>query len=244
MNKIIRIHFLALSLSVAMPAAASDLTIPNSFTAGTSAVAAEVNANFTAVETAVDDNDSRITTLEGTMPGKVDLSGDTMTGDLTVPRIAYSSARTHYVSISGDAFRPRTNLVDYSCGTGNGGCRINVTSSIERLIATANLPHGARITAFTVHIYDNDASNDLDAWLALQMFTSGYYPLGTTVTTTGASTTTQALTSTLSSSQLVNNTSTGIVLSIGPASGSSWTASSSLLQIRGATITYTISEAD
>ncbi len=41
---------------------AGDLTIPNSFTAGTPAVAAEVNSNFTAVESAVDDNDARITT--------------------------------------------------------------------------------------------------------------------------------------------------------------------------------------
>ena len=41
---------------------AGDLTIPNTFNAGTRAVASEVNANFNAVETAVDDNDFRITT--------------------------------------------------------------------------------------------------------------------------------------------------------------------------------------
>ena len=39
---------------------AGDLTIPNSFTSGTPAVAADVNANFTAVETEVDDNNGRI----------------------------------------------------------------------------------------------------------------------------------------------------------------------------------------
>jgi len=43
---------------------ASALTIPNSFSSGTAAVAAEVNDNFTAVKNAVDDNDSRITTNE------------------------------------------------------------------------------------------------------------------------------------------------------------------------------------
>jgi len=43
---------------------ASDLTIPNSFTAGSRAVAADVNANFGAVETAVDDNNSRLAAME------------------------------------------------------------------------------------------------------------------------------------------------------------------------------------
>ncbi len=45
------------------PAAAGTLTIPHTFAAGTKAVAAEVNANFTATKTAVDDNDSRIAAL-------------------------------------------------------------------------------------------------------------------------------------------------------------------------------------
>ena len=43
-------------------AIADDLTIPNTFTAGTPAVAAEVNGNFTAVEASVDDNAADIAT--------------------------------------------------------------------------------------------------------------------------------------------------------------------------------------
>jgi hypothetical protein len=43
---------------------AGNVTIPNNFTPGTKALAAEVNANFSAVETAVDDNDGRIAELE------------------------------------------------------------------------------------------------------------------------------------------------------------------------------------
>ena len=43
---------------------AGALTVPNSFSSGTAAVAAEVNDNFTAVKNAVDDNDSRITANE------------------------------------------------------------------------------------------------------------------------------------------------------------------------------------
>ena len=39
---------------------AGNVTIPNNFTSGTPAVAADVNANFSAMETEVDDNDNRI----------------------------------------------------------------------------------------------------------------------------------------------------------------------------------------
>jgi hypothetical protein len=48
-----------------LSASAGDLTTPNTFTAGTAAVAAEVNENFAAVEVAVDDNDARISGLQG-----------------------------------------------------------------------------------------------------------------------------------------------------------------------------------
>jgi len=43
-------------------ATAATVTIPNTFTSGTPAVAAQVNGNFTAVKTAVDDNDNRVST--------------------------------------------------------------------------------------------------------------------------------------------------------------------------------------
>lgn len=48
---------------VSYSALAGNVTIPNTFTSGTPAVAAEVNANFSALETAVNDNDSRITNI-------------------------------------------------------------------------------------------------------------------------------------------------------------------------------------
>lgn len=46
---------------------ASPVTIPNTFTSGTPAVAADVNANFDAVAAGVNDNDSRITTNNGSI---------------------------------------------------------------------------------------------------------------------------------------------------------------------------------
>lgn len=60
-----RIALLTCALIVIASAAyAGTLTIPNTFSNGTTADATEVNANFTAVKTEVDDNDSRIDSLE------------------------------------------------------------------------------------------------------------------------------------------------------------------------------------
>ena len=55
--------FIAISLSLAVAAIAAELTIPNSFSNGTAANADQVNANFEAVKTAVDDNNQKITAL-------------------------------------------------------------------------------------------------------------------------------------------------------------------------------------
>jgi len=66
MKKQSSMMLLALTLTLATQAAvASDVTGLTSFTAGTPARAADVNGNFTAVKTAVDDNQAQITALEG-----------------------------------------------------------------------------------------------------------------------------------------------------------------------------------
>lgn len=56
---------ITLSIVFTMPlAVAGELTIPNTFTAGTKAVATEVNDNFAAVKTEVDNNNVRINAIE------------------------------------------------------------------------------------------------------------------------------------------------------------------------------------
>jgi len=50
----------------AYSASADELVIPNAFSAGTAAVADEVNANFDAVVASVNDNNARMTAVEGT----------------------------------------------------------------------------------------------------------------------------------------------------------------------------------
>jgi hypothetical protein len=53
-----------LAMTLSVPVWASDVRLPNTFEAGERARASEVNANFNAVKSAVDDNDERITELE------------------------------------------------------------------------------------------------------------------------------------------------------------------------------------
>jgi len=53
-----------IAVAASMATIAGSFTAPNTFTGGETISAAEMNANFDAVKTAVDDNDSRITALE------------------------------------------------------------------------------------------------------------------------------------------------------------------------------------
>lgn len=67
------------------------VTVPNTFTDGTTAVAGHVNANFTAVKTAVDAHDARLTAVESgkqestsrTCPAGAALTGITSAGGTT-----------------------------------------------------------------------------------------------------------------------------------------------------------------
>ena len=104
---------------------ATDVTIPNSFSSGTTTSAAEMNANFTAVKSAVDDNDSRITTLEGSVSapasqfmgfssGTTDGAGGLLTmgnlchasftGSHMCSTVEFAGAKMNGVSVSGSAW--------------------------------------------------------------------------------------------------------------------------------------------
>ena len=83
MNKLIKALVAMATLIYASASVASTLSIPNTFSSGAATNAAEMNSNFSAVKAAVDDNDTRITALEGGSSAPVfqGFSSDTVAGN-------------------------------------------------------------------------------------------------------------------------------------------------------------------
>ena len=75
MKKLIQCFIYFASIFYLSTSWAGDLTIPNAFVAGTPAVAADVNANFSAVEAEVDDNNNRIVTNAGDISANTNAVG-------------------------------------------------------------------------------------------------------------------------------------------------------------------------
>ena len=65
---ILKLFGAAVGVVCASVVAAGELTVPNQFSNGQATSASEMNANFSAVESAVNDNDQRISQLEGNGP--------------------------------------------------------------------------------------------------------------------------------------------------------------------------------
>ena len=83
MNKLVKALVAMATLIYASASVASTLSIPNTFSSGAATNAAEMNSNFSAVKAAVDDNDTRITALEGGSSAPVfqGFSSDTVAGN-------------------------------------------------------------------------------------------------------------------------------------------------------------------
>ena len=136
-----KLYNLALALILTTSSAfATSVTIPNSFSSGTATNAAQMNANFTAVKAAVDDNDSRISALEVSSTSQFmgfsssQINGDggyiamgnachaTFSGSHMCRQTEFVNARMNGVSVSGSAWiSPRTSAglsgsgIDSSC---------------------------------------------------------------------------------------------------------------------------------
>jgi hypothetical protein len=162
----------------------------------------------------------------------VNVAGDTMTGTLTILRVSYITPRTHYWAVSGDGFVPESNLT-YS---NSGGAYIS--SGSGGLVAAVHLPHGAVVTEFRVFFEDNSASNltvDLLGWTLSGPMVS--YMTMAEVTSLGISGYGSAVATGVYPAT-IDNTVYGYLVR---AWCNSWSSS---LRIRGAAITYTVSEAE
>ncbi len=79
--KKLSMYVFMLLVAIAAPVNAGSVVVPNTFAAGMPAVAAEVNANFTAVKAAIDDNDSRLAILEAAVAA---LQADLVTANAVI----------------------------------------------------------------------------------------------------------------------------------------------------------------
>jgi hypothetical protein len=167
----------------------------------------------------------------------VNVGGDTMSGDLTLPRVIYSSPRLHVTSLSSEAFFPTSN-VDYYNGGGQGGASKPAgTSGV--LAASVQLPDGATVTKFRVYYYDNSPNEDLDVSLDCQMMMVGAYSTLASVTTSGASNAYAYLETTSISTPIIDNVNNGYLVWVWPTT--TWNDFN--LRIKGVSIYYTLAEA-
>jgi len=119
---------------------AAPVTIPNTFTAGTVVSSAQMNANFTAVATAVNDNNTRVTALEATKTGYAIAAA--VTG---VPRFA-------------------TTSIQQTSGGGSVGVYA-VAGGNDYVLCPIQLPQGAVVTQIAYLVKDNDATMGSTGWL-------------------------------------------------------------------------------
>jgi hypothetical protein len=143
------------------------VTIPNSFTAGNTAKASEVNDNFTAVKTAVDGNAADITTNATAISNKVasvtgegGLSASSAGNDVTIKRANGYVSIDSYALHSGHDYS--TNNTHSSCGL------IHISSFLYFLpseteidtckgVTGVNFPDGATIKKLTCRLTRNHA---------------------------------------------------------------------------------------
>ena len=122
MNKLIQALVTTVTLVYAGASVASTLSIPNTFSSGATTSASDMNANFTAVKAAVDDNDTRITALEassapvfqGFSSGTVDGAGGirgmqaacdaSFSGSKICTSVEFSNSTYKQLSLSGSAW--------------------------------------------------------------------------------------------------------------------------------------------
>ena len=173
-------------------AASSSLGVPHEFVPGTTAVAAEVNENFDAVEQAVNDNDARLVSVEDrvqqnesaieTAQQRLD-SAEAAVNDHE-NRIATLEplAESRSISIAGSAFRsldgPASETIDNRCLWGSRNSEVGRAyflahsgarslGGICTVLAGINFPDDVDLQEVVCHVVKNDRS---PARISLHLF--------------------------------------------------------------------------
>jgi hypothetical protein len=145
------------ALAIPLAVYASNLSVPYVFVNGTVADADQVNANFAAVEAAVDDNDARITALEGALASAGDitavlpgfgLSGGGLSADVTLQvNSAQTQVRVAGTCAPGSSIRAIDQIGAVTCQTDSVG-----TGDITAVSAGAGLTGGGSLGDVTLSI--------------------------------------------------------------------------------------------
>lgn len=161
---------------------AGSVTVPNTFVGGSTASASEVNANFDALKTAVDDNDARITTnTSATSVNASNITANANAISAAVPQVQLKDANGTYVgrvigmsSIAGPFVLTdqgyRTNIaigqgsvieianILYESASCTGPAYVETRSHIGSVFLQEGLDHAAAYAAGVFLYVHNDAT--------------------------------------------------------------------------------------
>lgn len=184
----LRIALAATVVLVPLAAYASTLSVPYAFVNGTTADANEVNANFSAIETAVNDNHARISTLEaapaagditGVIAG-IGLTGGASSGDASLAAdTAYMQRRVVGTCAAGSSIRVIGANGSVTCevdDVGGGG-----SGDITDVLAGSGLTGGGSTGSVTLSV----APNGIDSSHISNGSITGSDILATTTATLG-----------------------------------------------------------
>ena len=179
-----------------------DLIIPKSWMNGETLTDVDLNGNFQAVEAEVDDNAADIA---NNTANKLNVSGGTLTGGLTVPFISFSAPLSYTKALGMNDFGCYSNgSSTYDCGrviiaAGRIAYAALSVGSTVILTARLHIPDGARLTEVTCHFVDNSVSYNSSFRVLNRRFNStgpGWLVLTNSISTTAASTSIQSLNAT------------------------------------------------
>jgi hypothetical protein len=163
----------------------------------------------------------------------------TVAGTLTTQKVTYSTPRTHYFTVAGNVFVPRTSslLFDNGADTVNGGaCITSGSPGPWELWAPVTLPDGATITEFRAYFNDPTGYSMTATLVRLKMSTGGYDMMASAQASLSSGFYSVADT-TITTPVVDNTTSSYAVYANFPQDNCS-------VKVMGARITYTLSEAE
>ncbi len=159
-------------------------------------------------------------------------------GDATANAFRYTTPQTRTLSLPPSAFIPRNNPANAVIEGVGGTTYYTAAQGTGTFAAPLNLPDGAVLTSLTVFLVDNSNAVDLSANLLTRLYASSSFASITFISTSGASTGVQTISSPSLGTVIDNDSRTYILTISCPA----WDGTNTM--IKGARITYTVARPD